>query len=268
MNRIDAAFERARTESRAALIVFVTAGDPDLETTSELVPELAEAGADIVELGVPHSDPIAEGPTIQAASQRALEGGVTPSQIFELCRRLRAATEVPLVLMGYANNVLARGEEAFIEACAASGVDGVIAADLPYEEAPRLAAACDAKGVHQILMVAPTSTPERVVAVAQHSAGWVYCVSVTGVTGARAQLPPDLGVLVERIQRVSTLPVCVGFGVSTGEHARDVARFADGVIVGSALVQRVGEGGSRSEIVDRAVAFVGELSRAVRSARA
>ena len=268
MNRIDAVFERVRAEKRAALIVFVTAGDPDLETTAELVPELADAGADIVELGVPHSDPIAEGPTIQASSQRALEGGVTPSHIFDLCRRLRRATEVPLVLMGYANNVMARGEEAFVEACAASGVDGIIPVDLPFDEAPELAAACAAKGVHQILLVAPTSTPERVVQVAQRSAGFVYCVSVTGVTGARSDMPADLGTLVERIQRVSALPVCVGFGVSTGAHAREVARIADGVIVGSALVQRVAEGGSRSEIVDRAVGFVRELSAAVRSARA
>lgn len=268
MNRIDAAFERARAEGRSALIVFVTAGDPDLETTAELLPELAEAGADIVELGMPHSDPVAEGPTIQASSQRALRGGVTPAQIFELCKRLRGATEVPLVLMGYANNVLARGEEFFVEACATSGVDGIIAVDLPWEEAPVLRAACRAKDVHQILMVAPTSSPERVVRVAQRSAGFVYCVSVTGVTGARAELPPDLGVLVQRIQRVSALPVCVGFGVSTGAQAAEVARLADGVIVGSALVQRIGQGGSRAEIVDRAVAFVRELSSAVRNARA
>jgi tryptophan synthase alpha chain len=268
VNRIEAAFERAREEKRAALIVFVTAGDPDLETTAELVPELAAAGADIVELGVPHSDPIAEGPTIQASSQRALQGGVTPARIFELCRSLREVTEVPLVLMGYANNIMAMGEEQYVEACAASGVDGVMPVDLPFDEAPMLGAACGAKGVHQILLVAPTTTPERTVQIAQRSAGWIYCVSVTGVTGARPDLPSDLEALVGRIQRVSALPVCVGFGVSTGEHAREVARIADGVIVGSALVQRVGQGGSRAEIVERAAGFVRELSAAVRSARA
>lgn len=267
MNRIDAAFERARAEGRAALIVFVSAGDPDLETTAELLPELAEAGADIVELGVPHSDPIAEGPTIQASSQRALEAGVDPSKIFGLCRDVRRVTELPLVLMGYANNILARGEEAFVESCADAGVDGVIAVDLPFDEAPRLSAACGAKGVHQILLVAPTSAPERVVEVAQRSAGFIYCVSVTGVTGARGQLPSDLPVLVQRIQRVSPVPVCVGFGVSTGEQAREVARVADGVIVGSAIVQRMAQGGSRAELIGRVTAFVRELSEAVRSAR-
>ena len=268
MNRVDAAFDRARAEGRAALIVFVTAGHPDLETTAELIPELAAAGADIIELGIPHSDPIGEGPTIQVSSLRALKGGVTPERIFGLCRRLREVTEVPLVFMGYANNVLARGEEEFIEACAASGVDGVIVVDLPFEEAPTLAAACDAKGVHQVLLVAPTSPPERVVRIAERSSGFVYCVSVTGVTGARSALPSELRTLVGRIQRVSSVPVCVGFGVSTPQQARDVARFADGVIVGSALVERVGAGGSRAEVIARATEFVRELSLAVRSARA
>ena len=267
MNRIDAAFDRARAEGRAALIVFVTAGDPDLETTAELVPELAAGGADVIELGLPHSDAIGDGPTIQAASLRALRGGVTPAQIFELSRRLREVSEVPLVLMGYANNILARGEEPFIESCAAAGIDGLIAVDLPYEEAPVLAAACAAKGVHPILLVTPTSPPERVLRVAQRAAGFLYCVSVTGVTGARKQLPTDLRALVGRIQRVSALPVCVGFGVSTPEQAGQVARFADGVIVGSELVQRVHAAGSRAEGIAAAGSFVRELSRAVRSAR-
>jgi tryptophan synthase alpha chain len=267
VNRIDAAFERTRAEGRAALIVFVTAGDPDLEMTAELVPELAAAGADVIELGLPHSDAIGDGPTIQAASLRALKGGVTPAQIFDLARRLRQVSEVPLVLMGYANNILARGEEPFIETCAASGIDGLIAVDLPYEEAPVLAATCAAKDVHPILLITPTSPPERVVRVAQHSKGFLYCVSVTGVTGARKQLPTDVRTLVRRIQRVSSLPVCVGFGVSTPEQAGQIAGFADGVIVGSELVQRVHAAGSRAEAIEAAGTFVRELSQAVRSAR-
>jgi tryptophan synthase alpha chain len=267
VNRIDQAFERARAERRAALIVFVTAGDPDLETTRELVLELARAGADIIELGVPHSDPIAEGPTIQAASERSLRHGTTPERILDTCREVRALCEVPLVLMGYLNNVLARGEEQFVEAAAAVGVDGLIVADAPHEETHRLQAACEAKGVHRILLVAPTSTPERVVRIAARSRGFVYCVAVTGVTGARQALPPDLSQLVKRVQRVTTTPVAVGFGVSTPEQAAEVGRLADGVIVGSALVDRIARAESSAQAIEAARAFVAGLSAALRAAR-
>jgi tryptophan synthase alpha chain len=267
VSRLDQAFERARAEKRAALIVFVTAGDPDLRTTAELVPALAEAGADVVELGVPHSDPIAEGPTIQASSFRALQQGTTLAAILEVCREVRAASEVPLVLMGYLNNVLAFGEERLVEACAGAGVDGVIVADVPFEEASALQAATEAKGVQRILLVAPTSPPDRVVQIARRSAGFIYCISVTGVTGARAQLPPDLENLVKRIKRVTPKPVAVGFGISTPEHAASVARMADGVIVGSALVQRIGEAASPEDAIDSATRFVRSLSEAIRAAR-
>ncbi len=266
MNRIDRAFTTAREEGRAALIVFVSAGDPDLETTRELVPELAAAGADVIELGIPHSDPIAEGPTIQAASARALRQGTTLRQILDAVGSLREVSDVPLVLMGYLNNVLAYGEEQLVETCTAVGVDGLIVADVPYEEAPTLQAACEGKGVHRILLVAPTSTPERVVRIASRSRGFVYCVSVTGVTGARSALPLDLEALVSRIQRVTATPVAVGFGVSTPEQAAAVAGLADGVIVGSALVNRLGKATSRDEAIESAREFVRSLSAAVRSA--
>ncbi len=267
MNRIDQAFERARSEKRAALIVFVTCGDPDLDTTVELLPELEAAGADIVELGIPHSDPIAEGPTIQRASLRALRHRVTLAQVLEVCARVRQVSQVPLIPMGYLNNVLAFGEEALVRSAVDAGVDGLIVADAPYEEAERLQAACEAKGVHRILMVAPTSTPERLVAIARRTAGFAYCVSVTGVTGARAELPDDLKQLVARVQRVTTQPVCVGFGIGTPEQAASVARFADGVIVGSALVDRIGAADSPVLAVDAAVAFVRSLSEAIRSVK-
>jgi tryptophan synthase alpha chain len=267
VSRLDRAFERARAENRAALIVFVTAGDPDLRTTAELVPALAEAGADVVELGVPHSDPIAEGPTIQASSFRALQRGTTLAGILEVCREVRAGSEVPIVLMGYLNNVLAFGEERLVEACAAVGVDGLIVADVPYEEASALQAASDAKGVQRILLVAPTSPPDRMVQIASRSGGFVYCISVTGVTGARAELPPDLENLVKRIKRVTPKPVAVGFGISTPEQAAAVARMADGVIVGSALVQRIGEAASPDDAIDSATRFVRSLSEAIRAGR-
>jgi tryptophan synthase alpha chain len=267
VNRLERAFERARAENRAALIVFVTAGDPDLRTTGELVPALADAGADVIELGVPHSDPIAEGPTIQASSFRSLQHGTTLAAILDACREVRAACDVPLVLMGYLNNVLAFGEERLVEACAAVGVDGLIVADVPFEEATALQAASEAKGVQRILLVAPTSPPDRVVRIASRSAGFVYCVSVTGVTGARAELPPDLESLVKRIKRVTPKPVAVGFGISNPEQAASVARMADGVIVGSALVERIGEAASPDDAIASATTFVRSLSEAVRSAR-
>lgn len=267
MNRIDRAFAVAREEGRSALAVFITAGDPDLDVTTALVPELAAAGADLVELGVPHSDPIAEGPTIQAASVRAIAQGAQLPRILEACGRIREATNVGLILMGYFNNVVARGEKQFVRECARNGVDGVVVADVPYEEAPVLQAACEAEGVHRILMAAPTSTPERVVQIARRSRGFVYCVAVTGVTGARDALPADLGQLVDRIRRVTATPVAVGFGISTAEQAARVARLADGVIVGSALVSRIGAASSPAAAVESAVSFVAELSSAIRSAR-
>lgn len=267
MNRIDAAFERLRREGRAALVVFVTAGDPDLETTAALVPELAAVGADLIELGMPHSDPIAEGPTIQASSARALEQHTTPARILELCRTLRASTDVPLLLMGYLNNVLAHGEPQFVKEASGAGVDGLIIADAPFEEAEALQTACEAEGVHRVLMVAPTSTPERIVRTATRSRGFVYCVSVTGVTGARRSLARDLPRLVERVRRVTRTPVAVGFGIGEPEQATAVARIADGVIVGSALVERIARAATPEAAIHEAAAYVRELSAAVRAAR-
>jgi tryptophan synthase alpha chain len=263
VNRIDHAFERARAEKRAALALFITAGDPDLDTTRRLVLALAEGGADLIELGIPHSDPIAEGPTIQASSQRSLERGTTLPAILELLREIRRETDVPLLLMGYLNNVLGYGAERLVHEGAAIGVDGLIVADAPYEEAAELGAACDAKGVHCVLMVAPTSTPERVVQIARRSRGFVYCVSVTGVTGERAALPADLRELVARVKRATRTPVAVGFGISTPEHAAEVGRLADGVIVGSALVKRIGEAPSPDSAVAEAARFARGLARAL-----
>ncbi|MFQ5513122.1 MAG: tryptophan synthase subunit alpha [Myxococcota bacterium] len=266
MNRIDRALARAREEKRGALIVFVTAGDPDLDTTVELVGELAAAGADVIELGVPHSDPIAEGLTIQAASARALARGVTLSGLLAALPRMRKICEAPIVLMGYLNNVLAFGPEPLAEACSDVGVDGLIVADAPYDEAEALQSACEAHGVHRILLVAPTSTPERVVQIARRSRGFVYCVAVTGVTGERAALPQELEELVARIRRVTATPVAVGFGIAAPRQAAAVAAIADAVIVGSALVRRIGEASSSADGIRDAAEFVRELSHAIRAA--
>jgi tryptophan synthase alpha chain len=267
VNRIDACFEQLRAEGRAALVVFVTAGDPDLETTAELVPELAAAGADIIELGVPHSDPIGEGPTIQLSSVRSLAHKTRLDQVIDLVGQVRQVSEVPLLLMGYLNNFLAYGEAALVRDCAVAGVDGLILADTPYEENPTLSRACEEAGVHRILLCAPTSTPERVVQIAHRGRGFVYCLSVTGVTGARRELASDLGELVARIKRVTETPVCVGFGVSTPEQAAHVARLVDGVIVGSAVVNRIGAAASPERAVADASGFVRELAEAVHAAR-
>ncbi len=267
MNRIEKAFAKARAEQRAALIVFVTAGDPDLETTAELIPELEAAGADIIELGIPHSDPIGEGPTIQISSQRSLARHTSLSEILDLVRQVRTVSQVPLVLMGYLNNVLAYGDERMAKDAGAAGADGLIVSDVPFEETVRLSNACAEHGIARVLLVAPTSTPERTVRIAAASRGFVYCVSVTGVTGARTELPADLERLVARIRRVTATPVCVGFGVSTPEHAARVARLADGVIVGSALVSRIDAAPDRESAVRAARSFVAELRAAVASAR-
>ncbi len=268
MNRIDRAFAAARDEGRAALVPFVTCGHPDLDTTAELVPELARAGADVIEISFPHSDPIAEGPVIQASSLRALEHGASLARVLDVVKRVRAVSDVPLVLMGYLNNVLAYGAEPLASAAAERGVDGLIVVDAPAEETAELSEACARHGLHRILMVAPTSTPERVVRLARESGGFVYCVSVTGVTGERKSLPEDLEHMVGRIQRVTSTPVSVGFGIGSPEQAAAIGRFADGVVVGSALVRRIEEAASPAAAIESAVGFVASLADAVRTARA
>jgi tryptophan synthase alpha chain len=261
VNRIDRAFEKARGEKRAALIAFISCGDPDLDTSVELIPALEAAGADVIEFGIPHSDPIGEGPTIQKSSQRALARGATTARILQCVKRARDRSQVPLVLMGYLNNALAYGYAQFAHDAAAAGADGLILSDVPYESTAELDTACEAQGVHRVLLVAPTTTPERAIHIAKRSRGFVYCVSVTGVTGARRELPIDLEQAVARLRRQTSTPIGVGFGISTPEQAAQVARFADGVIVGSALVDRIGSAKSPREAIETASEFV----RALRS---
>ena len=264
MGRISERFRALRARGEKALAPFVTAGDPDLATTEALVVALAEAGADAIEIGVPHSDPIAEGPTIQRSSERALRGGVTLRGILELVERVRPRVDVPLILMGYANNLLAMGETAFAERAAAIGVDGVIAVDLPPEEGGAFYGALRAQGVDPILLAAPTTRPARLAMLAKETRGFLYFVSLTGVTGVRRTLSETLEREVRAVREVSDVPVCVGFGVSTPEHARDIARFADGVAVGSALVDRIASAGSPEKAVVAAARFAAELKAPLR----
>jgi tryptophan synthase alpha chain len=265
MGRIGERFRQLRARGERALVPFVTAGDPDLATTEALVLAMAESGADAVEIGVPFSDPIAEGPTVQRSSERALRSGTSLRRVLELVKGLRPRVEIPIVLMGYANPLLAMGEARFAEAAAAAGVDGNIAVDMPPEESVELRRALVAHGVDPILLAAPTTRPERLAMLARETRGFLYYVSLTGVTGARAELAAGIEEQIRRVREVSEVPICVGFGVSRAEHARELARIADGVVVGSALVDRIANAGSRDAAVDAAARFVAELKAALGS---
>jgi tryptophan synthase alpha chain len=264
MSRIAARFRELAARGEKALVPFVTAGHPDLATTGSLVLALEDAGADLVELGVPFSDPIAEGPTIQRSSEHALARGTSLRRILELVQGLRTRTEIPLVLMGYANPFYALGEDACVAGIADAGVDGIVVADLPPEEGEGFFAKLEAKGIDAILLAAPTTRPERAAMLARRTRGFLYYVSLTGVTGARGELAADLESGVRRVRGIAGVPVCVGFGVSTPEHARAIAGFADGVVVGSALVARIEEAPSPRAALEAASRFTRELKAPLR----
>lgn len=264
MGRISDRFQALRERGEKALIPFVTAGDPDLETTEALVPALVEAGADLIELGVPFSDPLAEGPTIQRSSERALRSGASLRRILGLVRNLRAEVDVPIILMGYANVPFIMGFDNFVSEAAEVGVDGTIIVDIPPEEEPGLYSALEAARVDGILLAAPTTTAERLEKLAHLTRGFLYYVSLTGVTGARSSLASGIEESVKRAQSYADIPVCVGFGVSTPAQAAAVGAFADGVVVGSALVDRIEAANSRTAAVDAAAAFIAELKQPLR----
>ena len=225
------------SQGHKALIAYITVGYPSIEATLKVVPILASSGCDIVELGIPFSDPVADGVTIQRASFHALQNGVTPKVCLEVAKELSQKAQIPLVFMTYFNPVFNYGLEKFCNACASSGVSGLIIPDLPPEEGAELETITQRHGLDLIYLLAPTSTQERVRLVAERSRGFIYLVSVTGVTGARNKLSAGLGIFVAKVRQVATQPLCVGFGISTPEQAGQVARIADGVIVGSRLIQ-------------------------------
>ncbi|MCG0278004.1 MAG: tryptophan synthase subunit alpha [Thermanaeromonas sp.] len=243
---------------RKALIVYLCAGDPSLEATFEAVCALTRAGADIVELGVPFSDPLADGPVIQAASQRALDQGTTLGQVLKLTHDLRKILDIPLVLMSYYNPLLRYGLASFVRELAEAGGDGVIVPDLPHEEAGPLRDHLDERGLALVPLVAPTTPVGRLQEIARQASGFIYCVSLTGVTGPRDELPPDLAGYLSRVRRVTSLPLAIGFGISTPEQARRIASLADGIIVGSAVVETLAEQG-----IDKAVNLVQALRKAL-----
>ena len=263
MSRIATTFERLRRANEAALIPYLTVGYPSPEATRRLVPVLARAGADLIELGVPFSDPLADGATVQMASHAALEQGVTLAGCLDVAAEVRRSHDVPLILMSYYNPIFKYGLGRFVHDCVSSGVDGLIIPDLPPEEAGELKAECDRAGIAQIFLVAPTSTDERLARVAGMASGFVYCVSLTGVTGARSEMSHDLGEMIARVRRHTPLPLVVGFGISKPEHVARVVRDAgaDGAVVGSALLNLI-----ESLPEDELVAGVSEYTRSMKQA--
>ncbi|WP_406676213.1 tryptophan synthase subunit alpha [Moorella sp. ACPs] len=243
VERIAAAFAARKKEGRKALIVYLCAGDPSLEVTAAAVEELAAAGVDIIELGVPFSDPVADGPVIQAASTRALAGGTNLKKILDMVKDLRSRVSLPLVLMSYYNPLLQYGLTALAADLAAAGVDGLIVPDLPLEESAPLREKLAAVKLAAIPLVAPTTPAERLQQIAAAAQGFIYCVSLTGVTGAREGLPPGIAAYLARVRQTTDLPLGVGFGISNAEQARLLAPLCDGIIVGSAVVQALRKGG-------------------------
>lgn len=255
MNKIKNAFSHGK-----AFIGFLTAGDPTLETTERLIPAMEQAGADLIEIGIPFSDPVAEGPTIQEADRRALESGTTTDCIFEMVRRVTKSVTVPLVFMTYINPIFTYGAERFVKGCKSCGIAGLIVPDLPFEEKDELLPICRAYGVTLISMIAPTSH-ERIAKIAAQAEGFVYCVSSLGVTGVRSNITTDIGDMVSLVKNAADIPCAVGFGISTPEQARAIAGKADGMIVGSAIVKIIAQYGTDS--VEPVSEYVKSMKQAI-----
>jgi tryptophan synthase alpha chain len=262
VSRITDAFKIARREERAAFVPYVTAGDPTLERTVEVAGALESAGADVLELGVPFSDPMADGPTNQRAAERALAAGTSLKRILEVVREIRERSQLAIVLFTYANPVVRFGIERFAEQAAASGVDGVLFTDVPAEEMKHFRPALKSAHLDAIMLVTPTSTKGRMKAAAKFGGGFLYLVSRTGVTGAQQGLDRELETNIEKARKASRLPVAVGFGISTPEQVAKVAAIADGVVVGSAIVNEIADEGDTNELAERVEAFATPLAQA------
>lgn len=257
MTRIDQTFAKLKAEGRKAFVAYIMAGDPDLETSLSVMQGLPGAGVDIIELGVPFTDPMADGPTIQLAGQRALEGGQTLAKTLDMVRRFREGDDTtPIVLMGYYNPIYSRGVDRFLTDAKSVGVDGLIVVDLPPEEDSELCIPAQAAGLNFIRLATPTTDAHRLPTVLQNTSGFVYYVSITGITGAAAAQATDVGPEVARIKAATDLPVIVGFGISTPETAQAIASVADGCVVGSAIVKQIADGVP----LDKVLSYVRALS--------
>lgn len=246
--------------NKKAFIAFITCGDPDIETTEKLIMEMERGGADLIELGIPFSDPTAEGPVIQSANERALKNGVTTDKIFVMVRRIRDRVHIPLVFMTYANVIYSYGTERFISTAAEAGMNGIILPDVPFEEKNEFSVTCEKYGLDFISLIAPTSK-NRIETIAKEASGFIYCVSSLGVTGVRSNISTNVAEIVEHIKSVTNIPVAIGFGISTPEQAHDMAACSDGIIIGSAIVKIVEKYGK--ECVPYVYEYVKEIKQAI-----
>jgi tryptophan synthase alpha chain len=266
MGRIEHTFTQLKRQKRAGLIPFVTAGDPDIDTTFEIMRTLEQAGADIIELGMPFSDPAADGPTIQAASQRALDAGTSLEDVLTLVERFRAVSDIPVVLMGYYNPIYVYGMERFAARAASAGVDGLLLVDVPFEHRDEIREYLDPHAIRSITLIAPTTMDERTQEMLHQAEGFVYYVSMTGVTGTASIDTSSIEQRVSQLGKLSPVPVAVGFGITTGADARQVAGFADAVVVGSALVKVIQRYSGRAELLDKVSEFVKDLRQGIEQA--
>ncbi|MFZ4774478.1 MAG: tryptophan synthase subunit alpha [Terrimicrobiaceae bacterium] len=263
-NRIDSKFQALRESHKSGFIAYITAGDPTPEKTVKLSLALEKAGVDILELGIPFSDPLADGATIQAAAGRAIDAGTNVSSVLEIIRQIRKTSELPLVLFTYLNPVYIYGYERFIADAASAGADGLLILDLPPDEAERNAELASGQGLLSIRLIAPTTPPERMEMIAKSAEGFIYYVSREGVTGEQTTLSQSISSQVAEIRKHTSLPVAVGFGISTPDQAREVAAQADAVVVGSAIVRKIGEAGNTPELAEKIRAFAKPLADAVK----
>jgi len=263
MSRIEQRFSALRAKGEKALICFLTAGDPSLVQTQEIILGMEAAGVDCIEIGVPFSDPTADGPIIQAASQRALKNGATLAGILAMIESLRKVSEIPICLFGYYNPILSYGTERFAVRAKQAGVDGILVVDLPFEEAPELRQYTDPRGINFISLIAPTTNIERVRQIARQATGFLYYISVTGVTGTAKPQVEEVRKDVEKIRRVTALPLAVGFGISTPQQVAEFAPYADGIVVGSAVVKMIAENSQRADLVSVVSQYARELKKAI-----
>lgn len=264
MNRIDQKFKDLKAKQRKAFIAYVTAGDPSIKITGDIILGLERAGVDMVEIGIPFSDPLADGSTIQAASKRALDNGATLAKVFDMVKDVRKKTQMPLLFMTYYNPIFHFGEKKFIETCVNIGIDGLIIPDLPPEEAGSLRKLCHANHISTVFFVAPTSEDHRIKANALASSGFIYYVALTGVTGNAQAQSLDVNKAILHAKKFTTKPICAGFGISTPEQICAIAKVADGVIIGSAIVKKINEHAKDKNIVNVITTYVASLSKALK----
>lgn len=263
MNRIDLKFKDLKNKDEKAMISFITAGDPDFKITEELVYGMEEAGADIIELGIPYSDPIADGVTIQKSSARALKNGTTISKIMQCVKSIRVNTEIPLVYLVYYNSVFKYGINRFIEECKKVGIDGIIIPDLPIEERKEILNIADKFEIALIPLIAPTSK-ERIEKIVTNASGFIYCVSTNGVTGARSEINTDIKAYMDTVSKFTDIPKAIGFGISSAKMAKELKEYCDGIIIGSAIVKKVDESENTEEMLKNVKGFVSEVKKVLR----